>query len=70
MPEDYQIVAIMGGAEILLPPGVRVSMRGVPIMGGWSNKVHEIEQSNDSPEIRIDGIAIMGGVDVRRGFAR
>lgn len=60
-----RIIAIMGGVEIIVPPGVRVIMRGIPIMGGWSNTAHDVEQSQDSPEIRIDGIAIMGGVDVR-----
>src|SRR5262249_15186129 len=31
------VVTIMGGVEVIVPPGVRVEMHGVPIMGGWSN---------------------------------
>jgi hypothetical protein len=60
--------AIMGGAEIIVPPHVHVVMEGVGIMGGYagpSGKVPE-ELDENSPTLRIKGVAIWGGVSVSR----
>jgi hypothetical protein len=59
------VVAIMGGVEVIVPPGVRVEMHGLPLMGGWSNNVHEEELPPDAPEVHLQGVALMGGVEVR-----
>jgi class 3 adenylate cyclase len=58
-------VAIMGGVEVIVPPGVHVEMHGVPLMGGWSNHVREEELPSDAPQVHIHGFALMGGVEVR-----
>ena len=55
----------MGGVEVIVPPGVRVEMHGLSLMGGWSNDVHEEELPPDAPELHLHGFALMGGVDVR-----
>ena len=60
--------AIMGGAEIVVPPHVHVVMEGVGIMGGYagpSGKVPE-ELTASSPTVRVKGVAIWGGVSVTR----
>jgi hypothetical protein len=60
--------AIMGGAEIIVPPHVHVVMEGVGILGGYagpSGKVPEVLDEN-SPTLRIKGVAIWGGVSVSR----
>jgi hypothetical protein len=60
--------ALMGGAEIVVPPHVHVVMEGVGIMGGYagpSGKVPE-ELSANSPTLRVKGVAIWGGVSVTR----
>ena len=60
--------AIMGGAEIIVPPHVHVVMEGVGIMGGYagpSDKVPE-ELDENSPTLRVKGVAIWGGVSVSR----
>ena len=60
--------AFMGGAEIIVPPHVRVVMEGVGIMGGYagpSDKVPE-ELDANSPTLRVKGVAIWGGVSVSR----
>jgi uncharacterized membrane protein len=60
--------AIMGGAEIVIPPHVHVVMEGVGIMGGYagpSGKVPE-ELDENSPTLRVKGVAIWGGVSVSR----
>jgi hypothetical protein len=58
-------VAIMGGIEVIVPPGVRVDMSGLPLMGGWANHVRGEDLPFDAPQVHIRGFALMGGVEVR-----
>jgi hypothetical protein len=58
-------VAIMGGIEVIVPPGVRVEISGLPLMGGFSNRVRQTDLPPDAPQVHIRGIALMGGVEVR-----
>jgi hypothetical protein len=64
------VVAIMGGVEVIVPPGVRVEMHGLPLMGGWSNHVPEEELVPNAPEVHVHGFALMGGVEVRTRKSR
>jgi hypothetical protein len=59
--------AIMGGIEILVPPGIRVESNGIGIMGGFES----FDQTGDSddpdaPVLRISGIALMGAVEIKQ----
>ena len=63
------LVAIMGGIDILIPPGVRVEGRGVGLMGGWDQAGGEPPPGGWPPDhqvpvLRINGVAVMGGVGV------
>ncbi|WP_109509260.1 DUF1707 SHOCT-like domain-containing protein [Nocardioides speluncae] len=59
--------AIMGGAEIIVPPTVHLVMDGIGIMGGFDGpRSGEEELGPDSPTLRIKGVAFWGGVNVRR----
>ena len=58
-------VALMGGVEVLVPPGVRVEMHGQSLMGGWSNHVRQEYLPPDAPQVHVRGFALMGGVEVR-----
>ena len=58
-------VAIMGGVEVIVPPGVRVEIHGLPLMGGYSNRVREEHLPPEAPQVHIGGVALMGGVEVR-----
>jgi hypothetical protein len=62
------INAIMGGADIKVNPHTHVIMEGTAIMGGYSgpNDKTPPELDDQSPTVRIRGIALMGGVDVSR----
>jgi hypothetical protein len=54
----------MGGVEIMVPPGVEVDAHGlITIMGGHSARVPG--GSAHAPLIRLRGLVVMGGVDVR-----
>lgn len=60
------VFALMGGAEITVPPDIRVETDGIAIMGGFQDRVTEpLYGSSLTPTLRVTGIAIMGGVEVR-----
>lgn len=59
------IFSIMGGAEILVPPGVRVESNGIAIMGGFGSAQQTHVTDPNAPVIRINGLSIMGGVDIQ-----
>ncbi|MEX2528131.1 MAG: DUF1707 domain-containing protein [Gemmatimonadota bacterium] len=63
-------VAVMGGIDILVPPGVRVEGRGVGLMGGWDQAGGDPPQGGwgppeETPVLRISGVAFMGAVDIQ-----
>lgn len=58
---------IMGGIDVVVPPGIRVDVRGFGLMGGFEQRESDFEQVDPSaPRVVVTGLAIMGGVDVRR----
>jgi len=64
---EIEAYAIMGGIDILVPPGVRVEMMGVGIMGGFDASAGDASAlSDDQPIVRVSGMAVMGGVGCSR----
>lgn len=62
---ELNVFAWMGGVEVLVPPGVRVEMNGIALMGGFEEHVRTVEPPPpDAPVLRIGGFALMGGVEV------
>ena len=56
--------AAFGGVFVLVPPNVNVEVNGIPLFGGLDepkNRAH-IE---GAPTLRVNAIAIFGGVDVK-----
>ena len=66
------INAFMGGAQVIVGPNVRVQVEGTGIMGGYSGPSGLVEEQLDenSPLVRVRGVAIWGGVNVERKHAR
>ena len=63
---DVYVFALMGGVEIIVPPGVRLETDGFAIMGGFEDQLKEPSSGDaDIPVIRVRGLAIMGGVEAR-----
>jgi hypothetical protein len=58
--------AFMGGVSIIVPPGLDVTVDGVGIMGGFDHLGQTGARVDPSAaRLHINGLAIMGGVDVR-----
>lgn len=62
---DVWVVAIMGGVEIIVPPGVRTEVKGLPIMGGFGSSAPAAGLPPGAPTLRIRGLALMGGLEVK-----
>jgi hypothetical protein len=60
--------AFMGGADIVVNQHTNVVMEGIGILGGYSGPSSWVPAELDarSVTVRVRGIAIMGGVSVRR----
>ena len=61
------IVALMGSAEIVVPPGVRVESSGVAIMGAFEGGGAGAGRP-DAPLIKLNGLVMMGAVEVKVRF--
>ncbi len=59
-------IAIMGGIQVIVPPGVRVESDGLALLGGFEDTLEDTSTSRASPVlVRIRGLALMGGVEVK-----
>jgi hypothetical protein len=57
-------IAIMGGIEVIVPPGLRVVSDGFGILGGFEHASETTPVRADVPTLRISGLALMGGVEI------
>lgn len=62
---SIHIVAFMGGCEIIVPEDATVRVTGVGIMGAFDH-TGSGTGSPGGPVITVNGVAFMGGVDVKR----
>jgi len=65
---EVRAFLLMGGMEIIVPPGVRVESNGFAFMGGYDHSDEESigppDPDYDAPVVRITGAVVMGGVNV------
>ncbi len=62
---ELRIVAVMGGVEVIVPPGLAVETHGIGIMGGFEAfDQASADPDPEAPRLIIRGVAIMGGVEV------
>ncbi len=57
---------LLGGVDIIVPPGVRVENQATPILGGVSTSGADASGDFEgSPHVlRIEGVILLGGIDV------
>jgi hypothetical protein len=62
---EVTVICVMGGTEIIVPPGMNIDSGGIAIMGGFAH-MNPIPMSHDpnAPILRINGLVLMGGVEV------
>ena len=58
-------VAIMGGIDITVPDDITVIVSGIGFMGAFEDTAH-VQGPPGAPIVRINGIALMAGVEVHR----
>ncbi|MFM9366938.1 DUF1707 domain-containing protein [Streptomyces sp. Da 82-17] len=63
-------VAIMGGVDVIVPPGVDVVVRGWGIMGGFEERLGDDLPEPGAPRVIVTGFAFWGGVGVKRKVTR
>lgn len=59
------ITAVMGGVSIIVPPHLAVEVEGTAVLGGFDHSERAPSQPDpERPVLRIQGLAVMGGVHV------
>jgi predicted membrane protein len=61
---EVVVTAVMGGVNVIAPPGVDVESNGFALMGDFNHVQHRSPHP-DSPLLRIRGFSLMGGVNVK-----
>jgi hypothetical protein len=68
---EINCVAIMGGLQVIVPPGVEVVVRGIGVMGGFDHPRDDGSPPEPgAPRVVIGGFAFWGGVGVSRKVTR
>jgi hypothetical protein len=60
---EISVFCMLGGLEITVPPELNVELSGIPVLGGFENNAGA--GSAAGPTLRINGVAILGGVEVK-----
>lgn len=63
---EINCVAVMGGIQITVPPGVEVVVRGIGIMGGFDHREAGVPGDPGAPRVIVTGVAFWGGVGIER----
>ena len=62
---EVDATAIMGGVELIISPRLASHRSGTPILGGVSNLAEGSSLPDDAPRLRVDALAILGGVEIK-----
>jgi hypothetical protein len=59
------IFAVMGGVDVIVPPGIDVEVSGFALMGGNDSNVPHQDLPPGARRVHVRAISIMGGSDVK-----
>lgn len=60
------VLAVMGGAHIIVPADLRVQVSRISLLGGTHVRLGDEQPPPQAPLLRLRLVALMGGVHVRR----
>ncbi len=63
---EINAIAIMGGVDVIVPPGVEVVVRGIGVMGGFDHQEEGVPGDPGAPRVIVTGFAFWGGVGIQR----
>ncbi len=62
---EMEVIAVMGGISVVVPPDLQVECEGIGIMGAFEGlNQGRGERDPDAPCLRITGIAVMGALEI------
>jgi hypothetical protein len=61
---DLNIFCMMGEVNIIVPQGINVESKGIPVMADFSDTTIEQEDPN-APTLRVKAFVLMGEVNIR-----
>ncbi|MEG8277696.1 DUF1707 SHOCT-like domain-containing protein [Streptomyces sp. AHA2] len=67
---EINAIAVMGGVDVIVPPGVEVVVRGIGVMGGFDHREEGVPGEPGAPRVIVTGFAFWGGVGVQRKLTR
>lgn len=63
---EIDVLAVMGGVVVTVPPNVRLESDGFAFMGGFADQLKQpASGTGNAPIVRLTGFAFMGGVEAR-----
>jgi hypothetical protein len=63
---EIDVLAVMGGVVVTVPPNVRLESDGFAFMGGFEDQLKQPASGDpNAPVVRLTGFAFMGGVEAR-----
>lgn len=63
---EIEVLAVMGGVVVTVPPNVRLECDGFAFMGGFEDQLEQPASGDpNAPAVRLTGFAFMGGVEAR-----
>ncbi|WP_162036808.1 LiaF transmembrane domain-containing protein [Chengkuizengella sediminis] len=59
------VVVAFGGADIIVPEGWNIELKGTPIFGDWRNKTYNRSSNSEAPTLILDCVIVFGGLEIK-----
>ena len=58
--------SVLGGIDIIVPHGWRITTSGAPLLGGVEDKTADDEPpAPDAPSLHVDAVTVLGGIEIK-----